>query len=395
MQEFRGSRERGSAALLLLAFFLSTGCRGESETTARKTARVIYDADDREELESSAYAGLGSVALALIPGSGLDALRAGQVAPQGEPWCAGERFADQPRAAVCSAVALTERYVLTAAHCVPNQDDCKALAVVRNYAMPAAGDFSTDALEAFGCDSVVASRRSELVEADAFDFAIVRLERPLPDFNAATLDIADALSDEVQISISASAGLPLKVSSGRVAAVDKQHGYFRLALDVAAGSSGGGVFNERGQLTGIVVSGAQDYVDGPKGCLSERVVDTDQQGAAELANSASAIVRQVCTADQSLPFCRPATSPGDGLHAVGGGCGVVSGPQRTPASTLLGMTMMLLASLRLRRRCDRIFAPRTTRLAGVSIPTVAGVLSNSDKDRGSEGEYCTNNDLAE
>jgi hypothetical protein len=29
---------------------------------------------------------------------------------------------------------------------------------------------------------------------------------------------------------------------------------------------------------------------------------------------------------------------------------------------------------------------------GVTIPTVAGVLSNSDKDKGSEGEYCANND---
>lgn len=346
MRELHGSRERGPAALLLLAFLLSTGCRGEGELSARQTARVIYDADDREELESSAYAGLGSVTLALIPSSGLDALRAGQLAPESDPWCAGERFADQPRAAVCSAVALTDRYVLTAAHCVSNQDDCKDLALVRDYAMPAVGDFSPGALEAFGCDSVVFSKRSELVEAEAFDFTIVRLERPLPDFDASTIDVANALPGEVQISIGASAGLPLKVSSGKVAAVDEQHGYFRMALDVAAGSSGGGIFNERGQLTGIVVSGAQDYLNAPEGCLSERVVDTEQQGAAELANSASAIVRQVCATDQSLPFCKLADSPRDSLHPVGGGCGVASAPQRTPASTLLGLTMLLATLLR-------------------------------------------------
>lgn len=362
----------------MLALLVLTGCWGGSEEhSSRASGRVIYDADSREELVSSAYSSLGDVTLALIPAVAVEAIGANVPHSSGAPprWCPGERFGDQPRVAVCDAVALTPHYALTAGHCVPDQDTCERLAFVRNYAMPIVGELT---LDVFDCDDLVFSKRSHLLELEAFDFAIVRLSQPLPDLPDRAVDLGIPARGETAISIGSSSGLPLKVSSGIVDAVDSRNGYFRLAIDVAAGSSGAGVFNERGQLTGMVVAGSQDYVEGPGGCLTARVISSEQQGAGELANSASAVIQYACTHSDALPFCGAyglARDSADTLStskvtAVGGGCGV--GQRSGPARPLHGLVAFLglLAVYVLRR--VRFARSHTSRLFAVLLKSPGG-----------------------
>ena len=288
---------------------LWSGCADNSEQNpASVSSNVIYETDDREELARSQYAGLGVVAMALIPvaelrSSGRDG--DGKWAGLGAPldWCVGQRFADQPSAAICGGVALGGNYVLTASHCVPDRATCQQLTFARGYALDAAGQLSADQLERYACDDVVLSVKSDLVAPQAFDFSIVRLTRPVSDLPSAWLAIGAVNAGERTVCVAPSSGLPLKVSTGEIFDVNVASGFFHTSVDFFAGGSGSGLFNERGELLGIMVTGSSDYVEGPDGCLSARIVDAGDGDSGELGNDVGSILHEACERRPDLPFC--------------------------------------------------------------------------------------------
>lgn len=173
--------------------------------------------------------------------------------------CADEPFASQPVAAFCSGTLVADNVVVTAGHCVTYQVECDALALVFGYEMADAQNLaSISAADVYGCRRILARSGPELN-----DYAVIELDRPVPDRNPATMRRADAAMTEGTpvIMNGYPSGLPLVVTDQAevLSPGGADRGSFLTNLDAFAGNSGSGVFSTDGELVGLLVSGEEDF----------------------------------------------------------------------------------------------------------------------------------------
>ena len=245
----------------------------ERERPSQASSPVVYGVDDRkdyfEELDPVWRDLTRNSIVALATPDELDETDPNNVVldsstlGEAERLCNGERFADQPTLSECSGTLIDDDLVLTAGHCARNSTDCRGYRFVFNYRMEADGQLATLTHEdLFDCRAVVAWRMSN---RPTVDFAIVQLDRPAtPRFTPAPVrrDVAPLAGGSPLTLISFGSGLPAKIDhGGRVLdARGSTMDYFTGTMDSFGGSSGGGVFDERGQVVGILVRGERDYV---------------------------------------------------------------------------------------------------------------------------------------
>ena len=127
------------------------------------------------------------------------------------------------------------------------------------------------AMNVYNCKKIVA--RKEL--SSGGDYAIIELDRSvvghdvLPVNRQGTVSVADPI-----LVIGHPAGIPTKISAGANVR-DVQDEYFVANLDTYGGNSGSAVFNEKtGNIEGILVRGAQDFVY-ENGCRKSNVCAND------------------------------------------------------------------------------------------------------------------------
>jgi hypothetical protein len=283
--------------------------------------------------------------------------------------CPGERFADQPSVAFCSALLVDDRAVLTAGHCA-RYVACSETRIVRNYAYTddgSLGPLTPD--DVYSCDHVALRELSAPNEPTRDDFAWLVLDRPvtaaLPDLDIRAGD--DPLTPgESLILAGFGDGVPMKVSTrGQVTdARPDSLDFFFASLDAFAGDSGGPVFDSQLRLAGVQVRGAQDYVITPQGCHTTSRLPDEPQAAQEQVTYAFRAQEALCTSLPESPVCSASAAYAH-AGAAPPSCAVapkrMSGARYTAPATWIGLLWCLAVAWRSGSRTRPVYQAQPVR----------------------------------
>lgn len=266
---------------ILLALAVS-GCTAEPVTNdpdleGSTKQSVVYGNDDRTDYyahPSDFWRGIARKSIvALMPASAVNMsdpnnvqISAGVLGE--ELWlCSDQRFYSQPTVAQCSGTLIDNDLLLTAGHCVTNLTECRNYRYVFNFLMTGENTLATiTSDDVYGCKAIAVREMTNSV-----DYAVIQLDRPVvpPLEPVAVRTVNEALAQGTWISvIGFPDGIPGKlvtpdltantgprVLDGRAATLD----YFVGTTDTFNANSGSGIFNQQGELVGILVRGESDY----------------------------------------------------------------------------------------------------------------------------------------
>jgi hypothetical protein len=262
-------------------------------TAARVTSRSIYGADDRKDwYQVSAGSGLEPLArasVALFEAAKLEAPSGGTVRIKAKSFqevrhicqTPKEKFADQPSAAFCSGTLVRPDLVLTAGHCVREVSGNEAVPekvagtrFVFGYLLQnATADATTvPAANVFAGKEVAGGESGDFADVHRHDWALVRLDRPVPVAIAEPVtnwETGSIAKDQRLFVMGFPAGMPLKYAPGARVRDASNDAWFVANLDTFGGNSGSGVYDQTTKkLAGVLVEGEIDYKpDVTRGCF--------------------------------------------------------------------------------------------------------------------------------
>ena len=302
----------------VLSVIACSGPETVDETLARSRPQaILFGADDRAEPFNLAAGSLGAriadTSVALMTASNLDVTDPANVQIIAETQvqrfavCADERFATQLSAANCSGTLLAPDLVLTAGHCIDDVS-CAAgqLRIVSGYRMK--DDTSLAPLtvdDIFTCSRVVAREFSSNV-----DFAVVRLDRPVPGAPLPQVKVGPLPLAPGQHLVVAGypEGMPEKVADNAVVIDPRTRttDFFTADIDSFPGDSGAGVFvEETGELAGVLVRGPNPgYVVSPgEACTRPEHATTASDATLIASTYVHHAIDALCAAEPDPRLC--------------------------------------------------------------------------------------------
>lgn len=208
--------------------------------------------------------------------------------------CADERFSDQPSSVICSGFLVGPDLLVTAGHCVTNEQRCKQVSFIFDYKIKSdtkKADMLVSADNVYKCAKVIETKLDGYGKTSR-DFALVKLDRPVKNRAPLKYRVKGKIKNKENILvIGHPSGLPQKVASGAQVYDNSPDGFFETNLDTFGGNSGSAVFNNKtGVVEGILVRGAKDYVsDQAAGCARVNHEDEDITGRTDLGEAVSRI----------------------------------------------------------------------------------------------------------
>lgn len=236
--------------------------------------KVIYGTDDRVDVreygdslfreKAKSVAGMVSrTQLQLDQRSGTFKFDQNMTLERAMNVCSSERFSDQVVLPSCSGFLVAPDVLVTAGHCVTSQASCRDNVWVFEYTEDKKEIKREDV---YTCRAVLGQRLTLGLFAHK-DYAVIKLDRPvqgrapLKYRTKGNIDKGDPV-----LVIGHPSGLPLKIADNAVAMTSALN-TFRTNLDTYAGNSGSPVFNQKtGLVEGILIQGANDYVNSGMGC---------------------------------------------------------------------------------------------------------------------------------
>ncbi len=188
---------------------------------------------------------------------------------KGMNFCADELFADLPLVSSCSAFLVGPNLILTAAHCVKNEEECKDNYWVLDYDDDLGFSPSTGVVKLKRENIVSCSQLLSISENPKLDYALIQINRTLSDRSPLKLRRRGVLSknDSLEV-IGHPMGLP-KIFTDQARVIDNSlPTSFLSNADTFTGNSGSPVINSRTHLVeGILIRGGRDlFMDLDLGC---------------------------------------------------------------------------------------------------------------------------------
>jgi hypothetical protein len=227
--------------------------------------KLIYGEDNREESDLFKDVYLKSLSRsvgALIPEKNLKKnfdvyklQRSVKNLKDAYKFCEGEKFNDQPTAAICTGFLISSKIMVTAGHCYANEKkDCKENLWVFDYKGPSIKELPAE--NVYHCKKILGRK---LENESGIDYTVVELDREVTDRKPLNLS-QDIPTEGIPLVIMGHPlGIPLKISDG-AEVLSIEDNFFRANLDSFEGNSGSPVFNRgNGVVEGILVRGKPDF----------------------------------------------------------------------------------------------------------------------------------------
>ncbi len=289
------SRKELSLFLLLISCSLFS----VSVYSAPQSSKIIYGEDNRRETYevSKAIQKVAESTAGMIDSIKLISIGSHYILPPSTigssmDLCKGERFQDQPSSVSCSGFLVGPDLLVTAGHCITNQETCESVSWVFDYKVEEHSKKASLAIpkeKVFKCKRVIEAKL-EGIKSEMRDYSLVQLDREVKGRKPLRFRKSGAISKGQElIVIGHPSGLPQKVADkGKVFDVSSTR-FFKTNLDTFGGNSGSAVFNANTLMVeGILVRGATDYVRTDCGVVVNEV-EEDITGNASLGESVSRI----------------------------------------------------------------------------------------------------------
>jgi V8-like Glu-specific endopeptidase len=195
--------------------------------------------------------------------------------------CKSERFSSQIAPADCSGFLVAPDVLVTAGHCVTSMTGCESNYWVFDFANRKSenNDFTFTSDQVFYCTEIIQQIKDS---TSLNDFAVVRLNRAVPNRNSLKLRTDGKIDDNAKVAVLGyPTGLPLKITSNASMRDNTDPVFFRMNSDTYGGNSGSAVVDMKtGLVEGILVRGDTDFVKGDNACYSS-VIRAESDGRGE------------------------------------------------------------------------------------------------------------------
>ena len=185
--------------------------------------------------------------------------------------CESEKFAQQPILAECTGFLVAKDVIMTAGHCVQDMKDCNSYNWVFGYEVTAKNGNPTelDRKNVYQCKSIIARSLN-----NGIDYAIIRLDRATDREPLKLTPMGQMAPVGTSLMMMGyPSGLPLKITDSAQVLKWEKH-LLITNLDAFHVNSGSPVFDAKtNTVVGILVAGADDYMNSSRGCMVVNTLD--------------------------------------------------------------------------------------------------------------------------